>query len=77
MAKPKSPLFNHLRGRVAVLSRDRSPNDPELLDAKRRLRAMSLEEHVAAKVAEFPPLSDAQRARIATLLRDGGDGAAR
>ena len=72
----KSPLWRHLRGRVASLSRDRSPNDPELLDAKRRLRALSLEEHVAAKVAEFPPLSDAQRARIATLLR-GGAGDAR
>lgn len=64
------------RARVAALSRcvsagERSADDPELLEAKRKLRAMRLEEHVAKVVAESPPLTDEQRDRIAAILRGG------
>jgi hypothetical protein len=67
-----SPATAHHRGRVAALSRDRAPNDPELVDARRSLRAECLAEHVSRVIAEAPPLSDEQLSRIAALLRVGG-----
>lgn len=57
------------RARVASLSRDRSPDDPVLIAARRDLRAARLEDYVARVVAEAPPLTEAQRDRIAALLR--------
>ncbi|EFD51957.1 hypothetical protein HMPREF0569_1187 [Micrococcus luteus SK58] len=57
------------RARVASLSRSRTPDDPELLDARRNLAAERLALYVARVVAEAPPLTDAQRDRIAALLR--------
>lgn len=64
------------RARVAALSRcvaagERAADDPDLLEAKRNLRAMRLEEHVAKVVAEAPPLTVEQRDRIAAILRGG------
>lgn len=61
------------RAKVASLSRSRTPDDPELIDARRNLRAERLAEHVAKVVAEFPPLSDEQCQRIAGLLLAGAD----
>lgn len=68
--------WTHERARVAALSRcvaagERSADDPDLLEAKRNLRAMRLEEHVAKAVAEAPPMTDEQRDRIAAILRGG------
>lgn len=60
------------RARVASLTRSRKSNDPELIEAKQRLRALKLEEYVTRVVAEAPPLTDEQRERIAGLLRAGG-----
>lgn len=57
------------RARVGALSRSRSANDPELLQARRELREAMLAEHIAKAVAEAPPLTDEQRDRLATLLR--------
>lgn len=59
------------RGRVAALSRSRAADDPELLDARRNLRAERLADHIAKAVAEAPPLTDAQVDRLAVLLRGG------
>ncbi len=64
----------HFRGRVAGLSRDRLPDDPELLDAKLKLRAEHLAVHIAKVVALAPPLTGEQRDRLVLLLRGGGDG---
>lgn len=64
----------HYRGRVAGLSRDRLPDDPELLDAKRRLRAAGLSMHIAEVVDQAPPLSQSQRDELARQLRGGDDG---
>ena len=62
------------RARHAALSRHRSADDPEVLEAARDLRAARLEDYVAKVVALAPPLSDEQRARIARLLQgNGGD----
>lgn len=58
-----------LRGRVASLSRSRSADDPDLIEARRALAAEKLAAYVAKTVAEAPPLTSAQRDRIAALLR--------
>ncbi|MEZ5150698.1 hypothetical protein [Rhodococcus zopfii] len=72
---PLSPAARSKRAKIAALSRDREPNDPELLETRRDLRALKLEEYVTRVVAEAPPLTDEQRERIASLLRAGGDAA--
>ena len=62
------------RGRVASLTRSRPADDPELIEARANLAAEKLAEYVARVVAEAPPLTDAQRDRIAALLRPAGGG---
>lgn len=57
------------RARVASLSRSRTPDDPDLVAARRNLRAERLAEHIAAQVAAWPQLTDAQLDRLAVLLR--------
>ena len=66
--------WTHDRARVAALSRDRKPTDPDLLAAKRDLRASRAEQYITRIVAEAPPLTEDQRSRIAALLQGGGDG---
>jgi hypothetical protein len=61
------------RARVASLTRSRAPDDPDLLAARRNLRAARAEDYVRKLVASAPPLSFEQRDRLAVLLR--GDGA--
>lgn len=60
------------RARVAGLSRSRSDSDPELINARRDLRAARLAEHIARAVEAAPPLTPEQRERLTALLRDGG-----
>lgn len=62
------------RARVASLSRSRTPDDPDLIAARENLKAERLEVYIAKVVAAAPPLSPAQRDRLALLLR-GGDAA--
>jgi hypothetical protein len=62
------------RARVASLSRSRTPTDPDLIAAKRDLRAERLADHIARVVAAAPPLTNEQRDRLSLLLR-GGDAA--
>ncbi len=57
------------RAKVASLSRSRTPDDPELVNARRDLRYERLADHVTAKVAEWPPLTPEQTDRLANLLR--------
>lgn len=59
------------RARIAALSRDRQADDPDLLDARRDLRASRLAEHIQRAVSAAPPLTDTQRHRLAELLRSG------
>lgn len=63
-----------LRGRVASLSRSRPATDPDLIEARRALAAEKLAAYVSKTVAEAPPLTSAQRDRIASLLRPAGGG---
>ena len=67
----------HKRAVVASLSRcvatgERQPDDPELEQARRDLKALGLQEYIEKVVAEAPPLSSEQRERISALLRTGG-----
>lgn len=59
------------RARVASLTRSRNPDDPELVDARRNLRAERLAEHIRRTVEVAPPLTPEQRDRLALLLRGG------
>jgi len=60
------------RARVASLSRSRPADDPDLLNARRNLRAERLADQIARTVAEWPPLDASQLDRLSILLR-GGD----
>ena len=68
-ASPRS--WTHERARVAALSRDRSADDPELIEARRNLRAERMAEYIRKTVDAAPPLSVEQRERLALLLRGG------
>ena len=65
------------RARVAVLTRHRPADDPELIEARRNLKALRLEDHVKAVVDSAPPLTEAQRERIHQILHGAptGEGA--
>jgi hypothetical protein len=75
MPAPSSAVAHH-RARVGALSRDRHPDDPEFVSAKRDLAAANLEEHVNRVLAGWPPLSEQQLDRIAAILRAGSPGGA-
>lgn len=59
------------RNRVASLSRFRGPESVEVEDARRDLNAAKLEQYIIKVVATAPPLTDNQRAHLASLLREG------
>lgn len=59
------------RARVASLSRSRPPDDPDLVNARRNLKAERLADYIERVVDAAPPLSSAQRDRLALLLRGG------
>lgn len=56
------------RAKVASLARSRPIHDSEFVAARRELAAANLEAYVAKVVAEAPPLTPDQAARIARLL---------
>ena len=62
------PTWQHYRGRVAALTRSRPDDDPELVEARRRLAELRLADNVQKLVDAAPPLTDAQRERIISIL---------
>ena len=64
--------WTHQRAKCAALSRSRAADDPELLDAKRNLRAARLEDYIRSTVDNAPALTIEQRQRLASLLNGGG-----
>lgn len=67
---PNPDSWTHHRARIAALQQaGASPNDPDLLDAQRRLRETRLADYIDRVLAQAPPLSDEQRVRLAELLR--------
>ena len=63
------------RARIASLSRSRPADDPEIIEARRNLKALKLSEYVSKVVADAPPLTPEQSSKIAALLRPAGGGA--
>lgn len=57
------------RARHNALRRYRADDDPDVVDAKRDLRAARLEAHIRDVVDTAPPLTPDQRDRLALLLR--------
>jgi hypothetical protein len=68
----------HERARIGSLSRSRAADDPELIEARRNLRAIRLKEYVERAISEAPALTEEQIARVAAILSraTGGDRAA-
>lgn len=66
---PTSDPAVSARQRLNVLRRWRTDDDPAVLEAERDHAAESIAAHVARVVAQAPPLTPAQRDRIAALLR--------
>lgn len=62
-----SPRVSAAR-KCAILTRHRDASDPDLIAAKQEHAVLSIEEYVAKIVANAPPLTDTQRARISALL---------
>lgn len=62
----------HERARVASLTRSRTPDDPELMAARRNLAAERLADYIKRTVDAAPPLTPEQRDRLALLLTGGG-----
>ena len=61
------------RARIAGYKRRGRPDsDPDLVNARRELKAARIEEYVRRVVDTAPALSDEQRDRLALLLRAGG-----
>jgi len=66
-----SPACAHERARIGALSRSRTNDDPELVEARRNLAALRLQEHVEKIIADWPPLTDQQIDRVVVILRAG------
>lgn len=64
---PSSSSWTVERARIGGMSSrpNRPPDDPELIEARRSLRFLRLEEHVKRVLAGEPALSDEQREHIA------------
>ncbi|MCP9272780.1 hypothetical protein [Mycolicibacterium arenosum] len=62
------------RARIAGFSSrpNRPPDDPELVEARRNMRALKLEDDVRKVLAGEPALSPEQCQRIADVLTAGG-----
>ncbi len=65
--------WTHDRARVASLTRSRRPDDPDLIAARRDLKASRLADYITNVVDTAPPLTADQRDRLAVLLRGGVD----
>jgi hypothetical protein len=75
VAAPSSVVAHH-RARVGALSRDRKPDDPELIAARRSLAAAGLAEHAQRVVSGWPALTEEQLACVVAILDASRHGAA-
>ena len=60
--------YRQARGRYASLTRDRDPDDAELVAAKHTMQEEALVIAITRALAKAPPMTDAIRARITGLL---------
>jgi len=71
---PRDPEIRRLRSRLAAAGRYH-PDRPELVaDDRRQLKGLVAEQYIRDLVDTWPPLTDAQRSRLAALLADGNGG---
>lgn len=56
------------RARLSALQRHRGPNDDAVAAARSALREAKLAEEISREADADPPLSSAQRSRLAVLL---------
>ncbi len=61
--------LHHHRARIGALSRSRTDDDPELVDARRGLAEANIAAYVQKVLDAAPPLTDEQRTRLAELLK--------
>lgn len=61
--------WTHDRARIARLSQTLPHDHPELVDARRELRASRLADYIQKTIDQAPPLTAEQRDRLAMLLR--------
>jgi hypothetical protein len=61
------------RNKHNVLSRHRGPADPATVEARRELKATVAEDYIRELVDQAPPLTPAQRDKLASLLRTPTD----
>lgn len=66
-----SPATRSARATLAVRTRDHGPDASATIQARRALDVEALADHINAVVDAAPPLSAAQRDRLAVLLRGG------
>lgn len=59
------------RARVASLTRSRCADDPDLVNARRNLKAERLADYIRKTVDTAPPLTAEQRDRLSLLLNSG------
>ncbi|MFD0003546.1 hypothetical protein ACFVJ4_14135 [Streptomyces sp. NPDC127178] len=64
----KTPERRKICAEIAATERHHGPDDPKLPEMHRDLRAAGLEEHIRHVVDAAPPLTDAQRSKLAVLL---------
>ncbi len=60
------------RARIAGLSRSRTADDPDLINARQNLRVERAADYIKRTVDAAPPLTAAQRNKLCLLL-GGGD----
>jgi hypothetical protein len=63
-----NPEINFWRGKVGGLTRDRSEDDAELVEARQRLQEQVLIDAIRKALKKAPPLSDELRQRIIAML---------
>jgi hypothetical protein len=55
-----------------VKTGERPPDDPDLIEARRNLCALKLEEHMRLALAATPPITDEQIKHLIALLSSRG-----
>lgn len=67
MARPNTDIASH-KGRVAALSRDRAPDDPVFLGAKRDLAFATLAKRIRDITRGAPAFTPEQRDHLVALI---------
>ena len=63
-----TPAFHALRAKYGGLVRDRAADDPELIDARRRMQEEALVIAITKALEKAPPMNDELRQRIIGML---------